>query len=79
MSALREEIHAILREELAALLAEAALPGAPAVERVHIASGADLTRFARDLLARAASDPGLAGRVARGELVFELSGSAAPP
>ncbi|QIE46306.1 hypothetical protein G5B38_12660 [Pseudohalocynthiibacter aestuariivivens] len=75
MSALRDEIRAILREEIAALRSEAASPP-PAVETVRITSGADLTRFARDIAARAA-DPGVANRIASGALRFELSGGAA--
>lgn len=71
MSALREEIRAILREEFAALRNEAgATP--PARELVRITSGADLTRFAQDLLQRAA-EPGFADRVTRGDLVFDLA------
>lgn len=77
MSGLREEIRAILREEMAALRAEAT-PAAPSVERVRIASSAELNRFARDLLSRAAA-PEFAARVARGDLVFELAEPAAPP
>ena len=42
MSALRDEIRAILREEIAALRSEAG-QGAPATEQVRITSGADLT------------------------------------
>ena len=77
MSALRDEIRAILREEIAALRAEAG-QGAPATEQVRITSGADLTRFAQDLLQRA-SEPGFADRVARGELVFDLATPAPTP
>jgi len=77
MSALRDEIRAILREEIAALRAEAG-QGAPATEQVRISSGADLTRFAQDLLQRA-SEPGFADRVARGELVFDLATPAPTP
>ncbi|WP_420558345.1 hypothetical protein [Roseovarius sp.] len=79
MSALRDEIRAILREEIAALRNEAG-GMAPAREQVRIASGADLTRFAQELVQRAA-EPGFADRVARGELVFDLAtpmASAAP-
>ena len=77
MSGLRDEIRAILREELAALRAEtdaaateSAAAESPACERVQIANSADLTRFAQDLVARAA-DPAFAARVARGGLIFE--------
>jgi len=71
MSALRDEIRAILREELAALRAEPA-HGAPVTERVSVASSAALNRFARDLVERAAS-PDFATRLARGDIVFELA------
>lgn len=70
MSALREEIRAILREEIAALRAESR-PAAPSVERVRIASSAELNRFAQDLIRRA-GDPEFAARVAHGDLVFSL-------
>lgn len=76
MPGLRDEIRAILREELAALKTEVALATAdtaPAREHVRIASSADLTRFAQDLIARAA-DPDFAARVQRGALRFELAG-----
>lgn len=71
MSGLRDEIRAILREEIAALSRENPAANMPSCERVRITSGADLTRFAQDLVARA-SDPGFAARVARGEISFEL-------
>lgn len=77
MSALREEIRAILREEIAALRG----PQDPLRETVHetvrIASGADLNRFAQDLLRRA-GEPGFQDRVARGDLVFDLATGAMP-
>ncbi|MFV0472938.1 MAG: hypothetical protein ACK5MQ_01655 [Pikeienuella sp.] len=69
MSALRDEIRAILREELAALRGEADR----VVETVRIGSSEDLNRFARDLLARAASGD-FAARVADGSIRFALSG-----
>lgn len=72
MSAIREEIRAILREELAALRAGPAKAAPPSTERVSIASSAALNRFARDLVERAAS-PDFAARVARGDIVFELA------
>jgi hypothetical protein len=71
MSALRDEIRAILREEIAALRGEMA-PPAPQVERVRIGSSAELNRFAQELVRRAAS-PDFAARVTGGELTFELS------
>lgn len=72
MSALREEIRAILREEIAALGAEVSQPPSRQVERVQIASSAELTRFAQDLVRRAA-EPGFAERIARGDIAFELA------
>lgn len=72
MSALRDEIRAILREEIATLTA-GAVPAARQVERVRIGSGTELTRFARDLVRRASS-PDFAERVLRGDLVFDLTG-----
>lgn len=77
MSSLREEIRAILREEIAALRAEAGAPR-PAVERVRVTSGTELTRFARDLVQRA-QDPDFAARVARGDLIFEPAAAAPAP
>ena len=71
---LRDEIRAVLREELAAI----GPAHAPATERVRVATGADLDRFARDLLARAANDPGFARRVADGHHRFEPEGAAQP-
>lgn len=71
MSALRDEIRAILREEIAALRSEAGtFP--PASEQVRITSSAELTRFAQSVVQRA-SEPGFAERVTRGELTFELA------
>lgn len=71
MSALRDEIRAILREEISALRSEVGY-APPASEQVRITSSAELTLFAQELVQRA-SEPGFAGRVARGELVFELA------
>lgn len=72
MSALRDEIRAILREELAALKNE---PG-QTVERVQIHSSSDVNRFALDLLLRA-REPGFIERVQNGQLRFELAGAPA--
>ena len=72
MPGLRDEIRAILREEIAALTKDTQSLAPPVRERVQIASSADLTRFAQDLVARAA-DPDFAARVARGALCFELA------
>lgn len=77
MSALRDEIRAILREEIAALRAEAAPASVRQVERVRITSNAELNRFTQELLQRA-NEPGFVARVGRGDLVFELASEAAP-
>lgn len=76
MSGIREEIRAILREEIAALRAEAQAKPAASVERVRITSTAELNRFARDLIARAAS-PDFSRAVAEGALTFELASPSA--
>lgn len=68
MSALRDEIRAILREEIAGLLGEMV----PTAEVVRINSSADLNRFAQDLIKRA-EDPDFAARVASGKVCFELA------
>ncbi len=70
MSGLRDEIRAILREEIAALTVGSQDHG-PTSEQVRITSNADLTRFAQDLLARV-QDPSFAARVAQGNHRFEL-------
>jgi hypothetical protein len=72
MKMLREEIRAILAEELAALRAEAGHFRVRA-EQVVIRSDADLTRFARDLVARA-RDASFAADVESGAVRFELAG-----
>jgi len=69
MPALRDEIRAILREELAALRGETA---APVTERISLADSDALNRFARGLVERAASAD-FRDRVARGDLRFELA------
>jgi len=71
MSGIREEIRAILREEIAALRAEATAR----VEQVRVTSTAELNQFARDLITRAAS-PEFSRAVAEGRLTFELTGPA---
>ncbi len=79
MSALRDEIRAILREEIAALRSETqAQPPGPVSEQVRITSSTELTRFAKELIERA-SEPGFVARVARGALVFELAGAPSVP
>ncbi len=77
MSALRDEIRNILREEIAALRSEIAPARAP--EAVQISGSADLDRFARDLLMRAQSDPEFAAAVTSGAQRFELSGGMPAP
>ena len=74
MSALRDEIRAILREEIAAVQSEIVPTFAP--EREQLNGSADLDRFARDLLSRAQGDPGFAAAVISGAQRFELSGEA---
>ncbi|WP_114390614.1 hypothetical protein [Notoacmeibacter marinus] len=68
MSALRDEIRAILREELAALRAE----DGPVVETVRIGSSGDLNRFVADLIARA-EEPDFSARLKAGQIRFELA------
>lgn len=75
MSALREEIRAILREEIAGLGLGA---GRPVSETVQIRNGEDLTRFAQDILARAA-DPAFAAALAGGMHRFDLRMAPAVP
>jgi len=70
MSGLRDEIRAILREEIAAFTG-GPQSEVPTSEAVRINSNADLTRFAQDLLTRA-QDPAFAARVTRGRYRFEL-------
>lgn len=70
MSVLRDEIRAILREEIAALM-DGSQAHVPTSEAVRINSNADLTQFAQDLLSRA-QDPAFATRVAQGTHRFEL-------
>ncbi len=70
MSELRDEIRAILREEIAALTG-GAQGNTPTSEQVRVRSSADLTRFAQDLLARA-QDPAFAAGVTQGTHRFEL-------
>ncbi|MEM9522702.1 MAG: hypothetical protein AAF982_01705 [Pseudomonadota bacterium] len=69
MPTLREEIRAILREELAALRLE---PRQRVEETVRIASSEDLTRFAQDLVSRAV-DPDFAAQLRNGQLRFVLA------
>lgn len=76
MSGLRDEIRAILREEIAVLTASAnPVTAPPTRERVQISSSADLNRFAQEVLRRSA-EPGFAERLARGDINFELASQA---
>ena len=75
MSALRNEIRAILREEIAALGHGAPQPS---LEQVRITSSADLSRFARDLMTRAIN-PDFAEQVASGAISFALTGTTSAP
>jgi len=68
MSAIREEIRAILREELAALAEP--MPQIT-IETVQISSSADLMRFAQDILTRAAC-PTFVANMATGRIRFTL-------
>ena len=76
MQELRDEIRAILREELAALTG-GALPG---VETIQIKSSEDLQRFALDLLDRSIEKE-FVKKVKAGKHRFELAArvSAPPP
>lgn len=68
MSALRDEIRAILREELAAVMVEAS---GLSVKTVRIETSDDLNAFARDLIDQM-SNPRFAGKVKSGEVRFVL-------
>ncbi|MDE0970160.1 MAG: hypothetical protein OSA51_12285 [Octadecabacter sp.] len=70
MSVIRDEIRAVLREELAAL--KGAMPHIT-TETVRISSSTDLMRFARDILDRASS-PEFASKVLGGQIQFALAG-----
>ena len=70
MSGLRDEIRAILREEIAAFTG-GPKHEVPTSEVVRVNSNADLTRFAQDLLTRA-QDPAFTTRVTQGTYIFEL-------
>lgn len=71
MSAIRDEIRAILREEIATLRSTSS---GPVTETVSITGGTDLTRFAREIVARA-KDPAFAADVANGRIRFDLASS----
>lgn len=68
MTDLRALVRELLSEEIAAIRAE--LLGGAQVERVRVDSGADLTRFAQSVLARA-QDPAFAAALRDGRLRFE--------
>lgn len=72
MSALRDEIRAILREEIAALRNEVL----PTTETVCIRSSADLNRFAEDLLIRFGSSD-FAAQFSSGQITFALAATPA--
>lgn len=74
MSALRDEIRAILREELSAVLAEHACG---AVQQVRVDCSDDLNVFAKDLVERM-SEPGFAEQVRSGGIRFQLERSVMP-
>lgn len=77
MSTIRDEIRAILREEIAALRAETSHARAP--ERVQMQSSTDLDRFARDLVTRTQNDPAFAAAVTSGAQRFEFLGAIPTP
>ena len=68
MSALRDEIRAVLREELAAILSE---QSGATVQTVRIDTSEDLNAFARDLVDQM-SKPKFAVRVKTGDVRFVL-------
>lgn len=76
MTDLRALVRELLSEEIAAIRAE--LLGGVQVERVRIACGADLTRFAQSVLNRA-QDPGFAAALRDGRLRFDLDGQPQMP
>ena len=71
MSAIRDEIRAILREELSALLSE---HSGPQVEAVKIETSEELNAFARHLV-RQMSAPDFADKVQSGQVRFALEKS----
>ncbi|WP_395542861.1 hypothetical protein [Neotabrizicola sp. sgz301269] len=76
MNDVRALVRELLAEEIAAIRAE--LLGVSPVERVRVASGTDLMRFAQSVLARA-QDPGFAAALRDGRLRFELEGQPHAP
>lgn len=71
MTDLRALVRELLSEEIAAIRAE--LLGGVQVERVRVASGADLTDFAQSV-ARRAQDPAFAAALRDGRIRFEPEG-----
>ena len=71
MTDLRALVRELLSEEIAAIRAE--LLGGVQVERVRVASGADLTDFAQSV-ARRAQDPAFAAALRDGRIRFEPDG-----
>ena len=71
MTDLRALVRELLSEEIAAIRAE--LLGGVKVERVRVASGADLTDFAQSV-ARRAQDPAFAAALQDGRIRFEPDG-----
>ena len=74
MTALRDEIRAILREELAAVLA---VQSGMTVQTVRVDTSDDLNAFARNL-AEQLTQPGFAEQLANGTVRFALDRPAAP-
>lgn len=72
MSDIRAMIRELLAEEIAAIRAE--LSGAVRTEVVRVRDGDDLTRFAQDILRRAA-DPAFASALAEGRVRFAPDGA----
>ena len=71
MTDLRALVRELLSEEIAAIRAE--LLGGVQVERVRVASGADLTDFAQSV-GRRAQDPAFAAALRDGRIRFEPDG-----
>ena len=69
MSAIRDEIRAILREEISTWRSA---PAGPVTETVQISNGSDLNRFAQDIVARA-KDPAFAADISNGMIRFDLA------
>lgn len=72
MSALREEIRTILREELASVIEARVLPD---IQRIKIENSHDLNAFARLILEKM-SNPKFAEQLNSGQVMFELDDQA---